>query len=127
MTIAGTLSSPQELLRENLQLKKSSIKSPARSTAKLQREIKRLNSIIIDLKVERDDWRDQATTALQRNSSQSKADAFYSNYLIVVYFEDILNKSNLQLPTEMTQYKQDLVEQLQQLGFVVGDNDGKAQ
>ncbi len=121
MVVSGDVNSPQEILRDNLKLKKRDQPIQHTSVGVLQREIKRLNSLIIDLKVERDNWRERASAAENVDTEQVTADSYYDSYLIVVYFETLLLDAKIKFPNEMVQYKQDLVTELGKLGYEVGD------
>lgn len=86
--------------------------------AYLQSELRKLNSQIIDLKVERDKWRNKVLEyeKEQQHNHYDDAKYTYETYLLLIeYFEDFLIEHDLPLPVELSDLRTDIQVELTEL------------
>lgn len=80
----------------------------------LQGEIRKLNSQIIDLKVERDKWRTRAIEMqeVQHNHMDDMLTTYQTYLLLIQLFEDHLIENGLELPIELQDIRSDIQVEL---------------
>jgi hypothetical protein len=84
----------------------------------LQREVRRLNSVIVDMKVELDNVK---LELIQARKKQPEPEFNETDYLLtlldfVFYFEQFCADQGIEMPAEVVEYQQFLILELQDLG-----------
>lgn len=96
----------------------------------LQREIRRLESVIVDLRVELDTVK-LKNIELQKNGAQqtglSEEEFFLALIDILLYFEEFCVEHNVDIPPEIVEYKQLILIELDALGITARDVEGMYQ
>lgn len=77
----------------------------------MTREIRRLNALLVDLRVERDEWRSKAIeleSQQNRNYEQEAREILESHLLLLTIFEEFVSTKQLEMPTELQMLKSDI-------------------
>lgn len=88
---------------------------------KTSREIRRLESKVLDLTVERDSLIEENREMQKTIDSSATAvlDQYINNYLLIVYFEQLLLQNSLHLPPDLKKAKQKQEVKFTHLGLSI--------